>query len=385
MKKYICPKCEIPYCSLQCYQNLEKHLKCSENFYRECVEEQVRSETDASKAKTMGDILHRFHEEYDKEENDILEEDDVDSIDSDDDEPLHQRLKGINLDDPDRVWHSLTVEEKEDFKNYVKKIEIEKSIPEWTPWWKLPIRKVQEIPEDDVVPSCSNPTSIKLNDAQPDTIDPIPSMSSLTKTMPSDSVKFGLVNVIGAYVWTVQLFNGDFVESSNLLEVAFAFVSLSSFLSEDKVFASFRGAVMDVRTNALKMPDLLDGGPGLEASLEKDIYSILTGGLKEPIPVLFSSKMLPKAFVLSAISDCHRVLSAVVEKSRKLSAKRNIAAKSIQGSDLEATTLPPQSSTKSFDEVFPSNRNYQLDLKIASKSLRKLYYLLAFANQFQIL
>uniref|UniRef100_A0A914UVS0 HIT-type domain-containing protein n=1 Tax=Plectus sambesii TaxID=2011161 RepID=A0A914UVS0_9BILA len=37
---YICPKCQVKYCSLACYRD-EKHQQCSEQFYRQCVESEL--------------------------------------------------------------------------------------------------------------------------------------------------------------------------------------------------------------------------------------------------------------------------------------------------------------------------------------------------------
>ncbi len=65
----MCPRCGLPYCSLQCYKNVDKHLQCSESFYRECVEEHLRNEEvqNPENSKKMKEILHRFHEKYNQE------------------------------------------------------------------------------------------------------------------------------------------------------------------------------------------------------------------------------------------------------------------------------------------------------------------------------
>jgi len=34
--KYTCPRCQLPYCSVKCYQDSE-HQNCSEKFYEEEV------------------------------------------------------------------------------------------------------------------------------------------------------------------------------------------------------------------------------------------------------------------------------------------------------------------------------------------------------------
>ena len=39
---YKCPRCAISYCSVACYTSHSEH--CTEAFYRQCVEEELRSQ-----------------------------------------------------------------------------------------------------------------------------------------------------------------------------------------------------------------------------------------------------------------------------------------------------------------------------------------------------
>ncbi len=66
-------------------------------------------------------------------------------------------------------------------------------------------------------------------------------------------MKLGLVNVLGAYVWTSRLFSGDIVNADEPQEPAFALISLSSFLSKDQVFNLYQDAVGDVTFNACQV------------------------------------------------------------------------------------------------------------------------------------
>lgn len=61
--RYICPKCGAPYCSLSCYKS-SNHLECSEQFYKECIEEEldVQDSNDVAK-REMIDILKRVYGE----------------------------------------------------------------------------------------------------------------------------------------------------------------------------------------------------------------------------------------------------------------------------------------------------------------------------------
>ena len=92
-------------------------------------------------------------------------------------------MEGIDLDDSDQVWNSLTLEEREDFKRFIRQNEGADIIPEWVPWWTLPVKnlRIQEVKEGESLESMTmNIDREKLNDEQPDILDSIPSMSSLT-------------------------------------------------------------------------------------------------------------------------------------------------------------------------------------------------------------
>lgn len=59
--------------------------------------------------------------------------------DSDDEEfnNISERLNGIDLDDSEQVWCSLTDSEKAEFEHLVKSGDITKILPQYTPWWCL--------------------------------------------------------------------------------------------------------------------------------------------------------------------------------------------------------------------------------------------------------
>lgn len=53
----ICPKCALAYCSVKCYRS-EQHRKCSELFYRECAEQELRLRSDTQKPpKTFEEFM----------------------------------------------------------------------------------------------------------------------------------------------------------------------------------------------------------------------------------------------------------------------------------------------------------------------------------------
>ena len=61
--RYTCPRCNVRYCTLECYR-CEAHSQCSELFYRDCFVEGLRDmEADDEEKKRMMAMLQRFEEQ----------------------------------------------------------------------------------------------------------------------------------------------------------------------------------------------------------------------------------------------------------------------------------------------------------------------------------
>lgn len=70
-----CPRCNVRYCSEICYKNVE-HLQCTESFYRECVQQELRD----TKAENRREFLDKLRRQ--------MQNDTVDSDDESDDEEI---------------------------------------------------------------------------------------------------------------------------------------------------------------------------------------------------------------------------------------------------------------------------------------------------------
>lgn len=123
---YSCPKCNIIYCSLDCYRSVT-HLECSENFYKENVIEELKLGDGMKDVEaTMSEILKRTYEnnqilpEYLEDPDTTLENSELDSDDDQEHLDISERLAGVNLDDAEKVWEKLTEDERQDFVSFLK-------------------------------------------------------------------------------------------------------------------------------------------------------------------------------------------------------------------------------------------------------------------------
>ena len=123
--KYTCPRCNSRYCSSACYKS-EKHLQCSELFYKECViGAMIEQQGNLEDRRKMLEILRKVEENSEEPEATIAE-------------GLEERVAGIDINnDPQAVWSALTEAERDEFKSAVKSGEIFNIIDVWLPWWIL--------------------------------------------------------------------------------------------------------------------------------------------------------------------------------------------------------------------------------------------------------
>ncbi|KAI8903581.1 hypothetical protein EDD86DRAFT_250294 [Gorgonomyces haynaldii] len=114
--KYKCPKCEIEYCSLGCYK---KH-GCSELFYKQNVEETLKStKTDKPIQQLLWDLHHQEEERlFDLEAPNLLEQ--------------------------------LTIDERKDFERLIQSPEgIQRLLGDTKQWWETDTPRAVEIKKID--------------------------------------------------------------------------------------------------------------------------------------------------------------------------------------------------------------------------------------------
>ncbi|KAM9456078.1 zinc finger HIT domain-containing protein 2 [Clarias gariepinus] len=205
------------------------------------------------------DILQRLRQ-TDGEEEEGEEEDDVET-----------RLSGLNIESltEDELWTLLPQKDKEKFEQLLKDGGIGALVPIWRPWWEeherdhvMLIEELQQEKQDeetnsleegedgdvDAAPEPASPLKKKVEkqkvkkagsrDAPPPISSEIPPLSSLCSASPSPLVKFGLVNVLYGYAFTLRLFNGDVSETQQLLEFTRLLLSVSECLGRGRTFGS---------------------------------------------------------------------------------------------------------------------------------------------------
>lgn len=364
---YTCPKCNLNYCSVQCYQS-QSHSQCSEQFYRHCVEEELASdksalnvESDGSKKQTLA-ALKRIQE---NEENDqeILNE----VLDSDDEEDIGSRFDGIDLDDPNKIWDTLLDSEKLEFQKMVETGEIEKYVPKYIPWWEQSFDESSVMIENIENDSKMLKTEVylknlktKIPKVEIEKIVRLPSLLGSTK--PSSHIKFNLINILFAYVYSVKYFRGDhhkyhdrFAEMSLLL---------SGNLRENQTFDSADIAIQSA-ISSVNQHSMISVSIEFTKKCKDDVMKIISG----PNLATKSCKSFQNIFLLSAISDMKDVFSLCVRKSTTKRKTEEICGNERRRETKNVSQLPGWLLD---DGLFSEYRIIQNDKSFLKKTIKKL-------------
>ncbi|XP_074115299.1 LOW QUALITY PROTEIN: uncharacterized protein LOC141537948 [Cotesia typhae] len=180
-------------------------------------------------------------DQEDEDNNSVNLDESFDVLDSDDNDEipvLAERIKNIDINNPDDIWAALTDTERQEFKAMIYNKETDKLLPKWVPWWlrgvdrKLVTEVVNDSPLDYIKKEC------------PDLIEIYP-INGIDKASPL--LSHNLVNIVVAYVVMVLHYNGEHQESFR--ESTEIFLQLNDIIGGDKVFNDDKPAAQAVIKN----------------------------------------------------------------------------------------------------------------------------------------
>lgn len=229
--RYACPRCEVPYCSVDCYKRHDGGGgSCTEGFYQERVSSVLGLEAkDAS--QSMESILNRSHQMY--SETSVQ-----DNISEDELYRLAEALEHSNMDDKQLVENALTPELRLAFERAVRKGELSHVVESWHPWWVPEL-----IPVDETI---DTPTQKLLS--LDERLLAIPSFRSL-RVSASPCLSFNLLELLFSIATTLRLYHGvDNAIAHACPDVAYTLVALSAVLREDARYNSVAEALVSCIT-----------------------------------------------------------------------------------------------------------------------------------------
>lgn len=232
--RYTCPRCEVNYCSLQCYQS--HNGKCTENFYRDQVQEELKSskipEEERRKLEKVMQGLNKLDEDSEGEGDEEAEDEEEDEEDLPPErlaDLLERAERGeLGLED-------LTESEAKRFHSALKRGVLGQSLGVWDPWWQK-VAVVDLMAMDEELPEAPG------------------HLCCPGDRKPHPSVALTALEALYSYVHTLRAFNGDW--SWDPLQAAAHLLHLAPGVCEHKVYES----VVEVLRPALDTAAALPGG-----------------------------------------------------------------------------------------------------------------------------
>lgn len=242
--RYTCPKCQIPYCSVQCYQKHSNNQdddtgggttvpSCTESFYKDRVSQVLQLEV-KEKKDGMLQILSRMHQlEQDDNKDpspvdqsfgisveDRLSQDELVQLLSvlekcqDDDEKLERLLSSL----PSRVQKSVKAilqhagDEPSDLQEWI--------LDPWHPWWRTELVRNDQSEDDESNSEDSATDSAEILQQNPakrrtrtldERILAVPSFDTMRparKGLQSPPLQYNLIDILYSIVWMLRLYHG---------------------------------------------------------------------------------------------------------------------------------------------------------------------------------
>lgn len=384
--KYTCPRCNIVYCSVACYQS-PVHLQCSEEFYKNCVAEemamrkQMRSGT-LDNIPGMSDDMKQMYEilkRMDSTQPDFdISEEELDSDDDDNNEgnenpnqsvELSERMNGVDLNDADAVWGKLTESERKEFGQIIKDEDVTAILPTFNPWWENKIQKVMITEVNDDQSTAASGTEHQYSQLHhPNVIETQLDFTNMTKKPPSKCVAHNIINVLAAYTSTVRFFYGE--HSTNSYEAVNYLLAVCANLRVNANFNDTSLAIESIRHEAHTEGFTFDESDIQQ--IQKDIDSITEG----PDPVKQTN-----LYVLAALSDIHSLLT-IAKSMRKPKRKETLESTSCK-------IIPSKEQAKEFEKFIQRFGDHkivefqEMDRIKVNTSIKKIEYYLAYVQKFQ--
>lgn len=282
----------------------------------------------------LAEIQMDAEEGHEEEVQDVLKrlgQTDGEEEEGEEEEDVVTRMSGLNIESlsEDELWKLLPEEDKQKFEQLLTDGRIGALVPMWQPWWEEHQLDRTVLIEELQREECAEETSsleggrngghqhsdtasgspsllrqdvkkqkVKTEGCSntPPTIScEIPPLSSLCSTSSSPLLEFSLVNVLYGYAFTLRLFNGDVLESQQLLDFTRLLLSVSECLGRSRTFSCFTEALSSAITSISAQG--YDSHSALSAV--EDVAHILSG----------ASKAEGAGYTLSALTQLLSVFS----------------------------------------------------------------------------
>lgn len=269
--KYTCPKCQLGYCSLDCYKGHGD--KCTEAFFERQVKEELSSQrATGEERRRLEQIVAQLSslDHDDEAEEEEQEEEDEER------EAERLAMLAAKADRGELTIEDLSPEEMQAFHSELKRGALGRSIEVWEPWWeKAAVFDLDGLDgEEDPFQAPAHLCCGGGREAHP-------------------SVALTLLEALYAYVHTMRVFNGEWRWEP--LQAASHMLHLAKATHSKKVYEAPAECLQDVLAAAAALP-----GSGFGAAFDGRC-------------LLDVAALIRRGSALRAVQEAHQILEATVE------------------------------------------------------------------------
>lgn len=273
LSSYLCPKCSIPFCGVDCYK---KHgIKCTESFYQRQVCKVLDSE-DRLEAPFISTLRSRVTQPSGinvpvEQSSDIDEETDAKNMGE-----SGSCLVGISSERleylsslPDIDSAHLTEDERKHFLRAAASGGLSSFIDTWIPWWRADCSTttIEEVGDGHVVES--DPPFQRLRAR----LKELPDFSTISASPASPLMPYLVTDILFSYCRVLRAFNGNWTVDPP--SAASQLLSGSPVLHSDARHESMNDVVEKGLSAALSSQPIAGAGPLFELSFFEDVLCIL--------------------------------------------------------------------------------------------------------------
>lgn len=354
--QYTCPKCNILYCSLNCYRNQIKHLSCSEHFYQDQVINELKScqISDIEEKNKLAEILKR--------EKEAME----------DDQFSHNSDCILN---PSATENINKIDDQELLKAY------KNEALKWSPWWlddKLRKLLLKEINKTDSNAPTTNFNKNLVKNAQ------IVNVSNASNLIYNEILKLSYLYFFVGYIY--QLNRDSTIEISLNDEITFSLLQMNRQLTGSKL-TDFRNSIdLIIKTLSTCSEENFFLKKNINQTFLISLLNDLILMIKSPNILLHMLSNLYNIFQASSSKKIHEL-----EKENEIENESpiNFFHYNKQVDEKKSSTLPKKSRVEIISKSFTSRNQHspnaenklnqpEIDIKTTMKDsrlfLKKLEY-----------
>lgn len=247
VSRYTCPRCQVPYCSVDCYRNhtatnSEDVSDCTEAFYQNRVQSIQQLETREHNEDTHKLLSRQYEQSLVSEDDDVSTEELYTLLSA-----LEEQQGDDNIDQ-EQLLSLLSPTLRATFEKDMQNGSLQKLVLEtWYPWWRRELGDGEDDRDrDESSASMLQRTKKKSSRTLDERLLKIPSFDFIRKSGPEPQLLFNAVDIIYSICWTLRLYHGAHNAASQLaMDAAATLVSNSQVLKQDARYDHLEQVLVD--------------------------------------------------------------------------------------------------------------------------------------------